>query len=215
MMKVKICGIKSERDLAVAINAGADAVGFITEVPVDSPRKITLSEASRLIARVPLFVTSVLVIMPESADEAINMIHAAKPTAVQIHNSLPFEELKKIRGTGVKLIKTIPVSIHADADMLIDLVKDLSGIADAVLLDTVLDGKTGGTGVTHNWELSSKVVLNAGLPVILAGGLNPENVKAAVQCVRPHAVDTASGVETDGRKDEMKVIDFINNARMT
>ncbi|KPQ45167.1 MAG: phosphoribosylanthranilate isomerase [Candidatus Methanoperedens nitroreducens] len=88
-MKVKICGIKSERDLAVAINAGADAVGFITEVPVDSPRKITLSEASGLIAHVPLFVTSVLVIMPESADEAINMIHAAKPTAVQIHNSLP------------------------------------------------------------------------------------------------------------------------------
>ncbi|VVB51410.1 N-(5'-phosphoribosyl)anthranilate isomerase [uncultured archaeon] len=215
MMKVKICGIKSERDLAVAINAGADAVGFITEVPVDSPRKITLSEASRLIAHVPLFVTSVLVIMPESADEAINMIHVAKPTAAQIHNSLPFEELKKIRETGVKLIKTIPVSIHADADMLIDLVKDLSGIADAVLLDTVLDGKTGGTGVTHNWELSSKVVLNAGLPVILAGGLSPENVKAAVQCVRPHAVDTASGVETDGRKDEMKVIDFINNARMT
>jgi len=214
-MKVKICGIKSERDLAMAINAGADAVGFITEVPVDSPRKITLSEASRLIAHVPLFVTSVLVIMPESADEAINMIHAAKPTAVQIHNSLPFKELEKIKETGVKLIKTVPVSIHADADMLIDLVKDLSGIADAVLLDTVLDGKTGGTGVTHNWELSSKVVLNAGLPVILAGGLNPENVKAAVQCVRPHAVDTASGVETDGRKDEMKVINFINNARMT
>lgn len=212
-MKVKICGIKSERDLAIAINAGADAVGFITEVPVDSPRKITLSEASGLIARVPLFVTSVLVIMPGSADEAIDMIHASKPTAVQIHNSLPLEELEKIKETGVKLIKTISVSAHADADMLIDLVKDLSGIADAVLLDTVLDGKTGGTGVTHNWELSSKVVLNAGLPVILAGGLNPQNVKAAVQCVRPHAVDTASGVETDGRKDEMKVIDFINNAR--
>lgn len=212
-MKVKICGIKSERDLAIAVNAGADAVGFITEVPVDSPRKITLSEASGLIARVPLFVTSVLVIMPESADEAINMIHAAKPVAVQIHNSLPFEELEKIRETGVKLIKTISVSAHADTDMLIDLVKDLSGIADAVLLDTVLDGKTGGTGVTHNWELSSKVVLNSGLPVILAGGLNPQNVRAAVQCVRPHAVDTASGVETDGRKDEMKVIDFINNVR--
>ncbi|KPQ45168.1 MAG: phosphoribosylanthranilate isomerase [Candidatus Methanoperedens nitroreducens] len=90
----------------------------------------------------------------------------------------PFEELKRIRETGVKLIKTIPVSIHADADMLIDLVKDLSGIADAVLLDTVLDGKTGGTGVTHNWELSSKVVLNAGLPVILAGRPEPGEYKS-------------------------------------
>lgn len=214
-MKVKICGIKSERDLSMAINAGADAVGFITEVPVDSPRKITLAEASRLIAQVPIFVTSVLVIMPKNARQAIEMIHTAKPIAVQIHNSLPLDELYEIKRTGVKLIKTIPISINADAQMLLDLVKDLSGIADSVLLDTALNGKTGGTGVAHNWELSSNIVLNAGLPVILAGGLNPENVKAAVQCVRPHAVDTASGVETDGRKDKKKVIDFINKARMT
>jgi len=214
-MKVKICGIKSERDLSIAINAGADAVGFITEVPVDSPRKITLAEASRLIAQVPIFVSSVLVIMPKNARQAIEMIHTAKPTAVQIHNSLPLDELCEIKRTGVKLIKTIPISINADAQMLLDLVKDLSGIADAALLDTALDGKTGGTGVTHNWELSSNIVLNAGFPVILAGGLNPENVKAAVQCVRPYAVDTASGVETNGRKDEKKVIDFINKARMT
>jgi phosphoribosylanthranilate isomerase len=213
-MKVKICGIKTERDLMMAVDAGADAVGFITEVPIDSPRNLSLSVASQLIARVPVFVTSVLVIMPKNADEAVNMIYAAKPTAVQIHNALPLVELRKIRETGVKIIKTIPVSEHADTEMLIDLIKDLSGIADAVLLDTAIDGKTGGTGVSHNWELSGKVVLSAGMPVILAGGLTPLNVTEAVQCVRPYAVDTASGVETDGKKDEKKVIDFINNARM-
>lgn len=213
-MKVKICGIKTDRDLNMAVNAGADAVGFITEVPVDSPRKISISEASRLISKVPVFVTSVLVIMPGNADEAINMIHEAKPNAVQIHNALPLAELKKIRETGVKIIKTIPVSEHADTEMLIDLIKDLSGIADAVLLDTAIDGKTGGTGVSHNWELSGRVVLSAGMPVILAGGLNPANVSEAVQCVRPYAVDTASGVETNGKKDETKILDFINNARM-
>jgi len=213
-MKVKICGIKTERDLMMAVDAGADAVGFITEVPVDSPRKISLSVASQLIAHVPVFVTSVLVIMPKNADEAVNMIYAARPTAVQIHNALPLAELIKIRETGVRLIKTIPVSEHADTEMLIDLIKDLSGIADAVLLDTAIGGKTGGTGVSHNWELSGKVVLSAGMPVILAGGLTPSNVIEAVQCVRPYAVDTASGVETDGKKDEKKVINFINNARM-
>lgn len=214
VMKVKICGIKSEKDLSMAINAGADAVGFITEVPVDSPRKITLPEASHLIASVPVFVTSVLVIMPDSANEAINMIKTAGPSAVQIHNFLPARELGKIKKTGVKLIKTIPVTRDADAAMLLDQVKALSGIADAVLLDTALDGRTGGTGIPHNWELSSDIVRKADIPVILAGGLNPKNVNAAVKCVCPYAVDTASGVETDGKKDDSKVIEFIKNARL-
>ncbi len=213
-MKVKICGIKTEHDLTVAINAGADAVGFITDVPVASPRKITLTEASRLISKVPVFVSSVLVIMPENALQAVRMIHAARPDAVQIHNSLALSELVKIRETGVKLIKTIPMSWDSDADTLIKQVKELSGVADAVLLDTALDGKTGGTGIPHNWEISSKVVMNASIPVILAGGLKPENVREAARCVRPYAVDTASGVEIGGKKDEKKVLDFIRNARM-
>jgi phosphoribosylanthranilate isomerase len=211
-MKVKICGIKSERDLVMALNAGADAVGFITEVPVDSPRKISLAEASRLISKVPVFVASVLVIMPENAEQAVHMIQTARPAAVQIHNTLGIPELKKIKETGVKLIKTIPVS--ADSMTLIKQVSGLRGIADAVLLDTVLDGKSGGTGVPHNWEISSEIVLRSGMPIILAGGLKPENVTDAIRTVRPYAVDTASGVETDGRKDEKKVMAFIKNARM-
>jgi phosphoribosylanthranilate isomerase len=213
-MKVKICGIKTERDLVMALNAGTDAVGFITEVPVDSPRKISLAEASRLISKVPVFVASVLVIMPENAEQAVRMIQTARPAAVQIHNALGIPELKKIKETGVKLIKTIPVSQQADAVTLIKQVRELHGIADAVLLDTVLDGNSGGTGVTHNWEISSEIVLHSGMPVILAGGLKPGNVTDAIRTVRPYAVDTASGVETDGRKDEKKVMAFIKNARM-
>jgi phosphoribosylanthranilate isomerase len=213
-MKVKICGIKTEHDLAVAINSGADAVGFITDVPVDSPRKITLTEASRLISKVPIFTTTVLVIMPENAHQAVRMVQVARPVAVQIHNALPLSELVKIRKTGVRLIKTIPVYRDAQADLLLKQIKELFGVADAVLLDTSLEGRTGGTGVAHNWEVSSTVVMNAGIPVILAGGLKPENVGEAVRCVCPYAVDTASGVETGGKKDEMKVMDFMNNARM-
>ena len=213
-MKVKICGIKSDRDLNMAINAGADAVGFITEVPVDTPRKLSISEASRLISKVPVFITSVLVIMPETAEQAINMIKTAKPSAVQVHNDMALPELKQIKETGVKLIKTIAVSQDSEAEALIKKIRELSGIAEAVLLDTAVDGKTGGTGAQHNWEISSEVVLHAGMPVILAGGLNPENVIAAVRTVRPYAVDTASGVETDGKKDEKKVTAFINNSRI-
>jgi phosphoribosylanthranilate isomerase len=213
-MRIKICGIKSERDLAMVVNAGVEAVGFITEVPVDSPRKISISEASRLISKVPVFVTSVLVIMPKNADEAIRMINEAKPTAVQIHNALPLADMRMIRETGAKIIKTILVSERADTKTLIDQINRFSGIADAVLLDTAVGGKTGGTGVSHNWELSGKLVLGASMPVILAGGLNSSNVSEAIQCVHPYAVDTASGVETNGKKDERKIIDFINKARM-
>ncbi|SNQ61824.1 phosphoribosylanthranilate isomerase [Candidatus Methanoperedens nitratireducens] len=213
-MKVKICGIKTERDLGMALNAGTDAVGFITEVPVDSPRKISLAEASRLVLKVPVFVASVLVIMPENAEQGVRMIQAARPTAVQIHNTLGIQELKKIKETGVKLIKTIHVSQQADALTLIKQVSELHGIADAVLLDSMRDGNSGGTGVPHNWEISSEIALHSGMPVILAGGLKPENVTDAIRTVRPYAVDTASGVETDGRKDEKKVMAFIKNARM-
>lgn len=213
-MKVKICGIRNIAELTMALNAGADAVGFITEVPVDSPRKISLAEASVLISKVPVFVTSVLVIMPENAEQAIGMIQAARPMAVQIHNTLSPRELKKIKGMNVKVIKTIPVPQNAENETLMAQVRELDGIADAVLLDTSLDGKAGGTGATHNWDISSRVVLDTRMPVILAGGLNPENVSLAVRSVRPYAVDTASGVETGGRKDEKKVIDFIKNARL-
>ncbi len=213
-MKVKICGIRNTAELSMAVNGGADAVGFITEVPVDSPRKISLAEASILISKVPVFVTSVLVIMPENAEQAIGMMQAARPSAVQIHNTLSLRELKRIKGPGMKLIKTISVPQDADPETLLRQTRDLLGIADAVLLDTALAGKTGGTGATHNWEISSMIVLEAGMPVILAGGLNAENVSYAVRSVRPYAVDTASGVETGGRKDERKVKDFIKNARM-
>ncbi len=212
-MKVKICGIRNERDLAVALNAGADAVGFITDVPVDSPRKISLPEASKLISKVPVFVTSVLVIMPENAEQAIKMIHAAEPAAVQIHNVMELSELKKIKGTGVKLIKTLNVSPGTELNDLIKQAGRLKGTVDALLLDTAVEGKSGGTGLAHNWDLSSELVLHAGMPVILAGGLNPENVRDAVKIVRPYAVDTASGVETDGRKDEKKILAFIDNSK--
>jgi phosphoribosylanthranilate isomerase len=212
-MRVKICGIKNSIDLSIALKAGADAVGFITDVPVETPRKLSLEDASGLISEVPVFVTSVLVIMPQDAEEAIRMIGASGPAAVQIHNELPVSELYRIRETGVKIIKTIPIAEGADPEILIEQIKRLEGVADAVLLDTALDGKTGGTGVPHNWEVSSRIVLSTKLPVILGGGLNPENVGKAVRSVRPYAVDVASGVEKGGKKNERKVIDFINNAR--
>lgn len=212
-MKVKICGIKSESELTFALNAGVDAVGFITDVPVDTPRKINLELAASLISKVPVFVTSVMVIMPENADIAIDMIQKAQPSAVQVHNDLDITELVKIKGSGINLIKTIKVSQDSTPDEILKQVDALKGVADAVLLDTAIGGKTGGTGVTHNWDISAEVIRRSSIPIILAGGLIPENVGEAVQTVCPYAVDTASGVETGGTKDKNKVTEFIRNAK--
>ena len=212
-MKVKICGIKSESELELALNTGADAVGFITDVPVDTPRKIGLELATNLISKVPIFVTSVMVIMPENADIAIDMIQKAQPSAVQVHNDLDITELMKIKNSGIKLIKTIQVSQDSSPDEILKQVDALKGVADAVLLDTAVGGKTGGTGVTHNWDVSAEVIRRSSIPIILAGGLIPENVGEAVRTVYLYAVDTASGVETNGIKDEKKVTEFIRNAK--
>ncbi|MFQ6062126.1 MAG: hypothetical protein ACE5J9_02995 [Methanosarcinales archaeon] len=87
-------------------------------------------------------------------------------------------------------------------------------VADAILLDTSVGGRSGGTGITHDWNLSAEIVRKYSLlPIILAGGLNPNNVENAIKVVKPYAVDTASGVETKGVKDEVKVKEFIKKAR--
>ncbi|MCD6207727.1 MAG: phosphoribosylanthranilate isomerase [Methanosarcinales archaeon] len=221
--RTKICGNRNPEDLDYAIACGADAVGFITDVPVKSPRKIDSETAKDLIKRVPVFVDSVIVIMPEDLDSAVALIRKTRPTVVQIHNDLPDAELAKLASTvdPVKLIKTIAIPDGAGpeiADRVISRIHKLTGIADAILLDTSTTSRTGntstgarsgGTGKVHDWRISAEIVRRSRLPIILAGGLTPDNVSDAIRKVCPYAVDTASGVETDKRRDCDKVKRFI------
>ncbi|MCL7411849.1 MAG: phosphoribosylanthranilate isomerase [Methanosarcinaceae archaeon] len=224
--RVKICGMKSHADVKLAINCGADAVGFITDVPVETPRKIDLNTAAELISRVPIFVDTVLVIMPDDAKHALEMIETAKPDVVQIHNNFAVDELEIIRkNTATGIVKTIsiPVNTRGTADTIDAVVKQINdltdrGLVDGILLDSSAPGKVGGTGAVHDWSVSRAVVEAVDMspvpvPVILAGGLNPDNVGEAVKSVLPYAVDTASGIETDGKKDEKKICRFIHEAR--
>lgn len=221
--RVKICGMKSQDDVKLAISCGADAVGFITDVPVKTPRKITLDTAAGLISKVPLFVDTVLVIMPDNARQALEMIEAAKPDVVQIHNNFAVDELEIIRNnTATGIVKTIsiPLNTKGSADTIDAIIKQVNNLTDrnlvdAILLDTGTAGKVGGTGAVHDWSVSRGVVEAVGLsvPVMLAGGLNPGNVRNAVKSILPYAVDTASGIETDGMKDEKKICKFIHEAR--
>jgi phosphoribosylanthranilate isomerase len=210
-VRVKICGVTREEDLAFAVAAGADAVGFLMGVP-SSPRNLTLERAKMLLRQVPIFVDSVAVTAPQSINGLAEICEGLKPKAIQIHGKKNFDasEIRE-RIKDTRLIKTIYVTKDALNKTVIEDLKTF----DAVLLDSFTKGQYGGTGRVHDWKLSRQIKeAVAPLPVILAGGLKPENVKEAILTVQPYAVDVASGVELrPAIKDHEKIRAFVENAK--
>lgn len=210
-VRVKICGITREECLTWAVAAGADAVGFLVGVP-SSPRNLTLERAETLLRKVPIFVDSVLVTAPQSINGLTEICERLKPTAIQIHGKKNFDASEiNDRIENTRLIKTVYVTKDELSEKVIRYLKDF----DAILLDSFTRGQYGGTGRVHDWNLSRQITEDiAPIPVILAGGLKPENVKEAVQTVQPHAVDVSSGVELrPGIKDNEKIQAFVENAK--
>jgi phosphoribosylanthranilate isomerase len=209
-VRVKICGITRKEDLDAAAAAGADAVGFVVGV-ASSPRNLALEKAEKLIRQVPPFVKSVLVTVPKSIDE-FEKYEKLNPDVIQIHGeNLHAAASVRLKIPNISLIG----AVNANLANALDVVSRTAKIVDAVLLDSFADGRYGGTGIVHDWELSKRVkqVIHP-KPLILAGGLNPENVAEAVRAVEPYAVDVSSGVERQpGIKDHKKIIEFIKNAK--
>lgn len=206
MARAKVCGVTREADLDAAVAAGADAVGLLCDVPVESPREVSPRRAEELANVVPPFVTSVLVTMPDTAADAVTLADLVGADAVQLHGDLPPEDCAAVamdvRGPVLKAVS------HDD-----DL-EAYATSADALLVDSESEDGGGGTGCTHDWERTRAAVEGLDVPVILAGGLTPDNVTAAVEAVRPFAVDVASGVESeDGVKDPDDVRAFVERAR--
>lgn len=203
--RVKICGITRAEDRDVAVTAGADAVGFITDVPVETPREISSETATRLVRDVPPFVTSVLVTMPETVQEAVTLQQRVQADAIQVH------------GLSPEAVGDLSERVLADVIAAVDSTEaDLGAYAEAadmLLVDSTTEEGAGGTGKTHDWNRTRAVVSAHETPVGLAGGLVPENVREAVETVEPFAVDTASGVErAGGIKDHDAVRAFVGNA---
>lgn len=201
MMRVKVCGFTDEGDLAAAVTAGVDAVGLIAGVTVETPREIPLTEASRLAETVPPLVSTVLVTMPADVGEARDRIEQVEPDAVQVHGLDP-EAIASLVDAPADVIAAVdPIDTDLDA---------YAGAADALLVDSIDAEGGGGTGETHDWVRTREIVNTLDVPVVLAGGLTPDNVTEAVETVDPFAVDVASGVEReDGRKDHDAVEQFV------
>lgn len=199
---VKICGITRVEDALAAVRAGAYAIGLIFYAP--SPRCVGLDRARAIVRQLPPFVTPVGVFVDPQPQE----VHAVL-AAVPIH-LLQFSGSEKpdfCRQFGRPYVKGVHMRPGTD---LLQYARDYHDAA-ALLLDTFVEGLHGGSGKAFDWSLIPR---GLPLPVILSGGLTPENVTEAVRCARPDAVDVASGVESaKGVKDAAKIAAFIEGVR--
>ncbi len=210
MTRIKICGITQLTDAAAAIEAGADALGFVF---ADSPRRITPGAARDIIRQIPPFVQTVgvFVVDPASAEERGRIERTADTCGfgvIQLHCGYSADLTRALRDR--RLVLGARVRDRASLE-------SIPGIEDAcgLLLDTHVDGVAGGTGRTFDWSLAVEAK-KLGKPVIMSGGLTPENVARAIETAHPYAVDVSSGVESSpGRKDPERVREFIERARST
>jgi len=205
--RVKICGITREEDRTAAVEAGADAVGFVADVPIETPRELSSERARSLVSGVSPLVTSVLVTMPDSVQDAVSLQDRVGADVVQIHGGLSPEHLG---GLASRIDAHLVATVDADQND----IDEYAAATDAILVDSSDDHGAGGTGETHDWSLTREHVERLDTPVILAGGLTADNVAEAIEIAGPFAVDTSSGVEhEEGRKDHDAIQAFVDAAR--
>ena len=200
--RVKICGITRVEDARAAAESGADAIGLVFYAP--SPRCVSVDAARAIIAAVPPFVTVVGLFVDPAAEQVEAVLRGCAINLLQFHGDEPPDFCAAFRLPYIKAAR-----VRAGAD----LVQSLSPYSDAQgwLLDAYHDRLYGGTGASFDWGLIPPQLAR---PVILSGGLTPENVGAAVRQVRPWAVDVSSGVEAaKGIKDAAKIAAFITGVR--
>lgn len=192
MTKVKICGLTTKEAVEAAVNSGADYIGFVF---AKSKRQVGIKQASHLAQFIPKTVQKVGVFVSPTLMELQEAIVKIPLDLVQIHGEFSDEDFEKL---DVPSIRAIPVE---------KTLEEIETKADFLLFDAPLAG----SGKTFDWELLKDE--NIEKPYFLAGGLTVDNVKQAITFFRPYAVDVSSGVETDGKKDLLKIMRFIESVK--
>ena len=199
--KIKICGITNIEDALFAAEAGADALGFVFYEK--SPRYVSSETVKKIVSMLPPFVTTVGLFVNAGGEVIETTVRLSGINVIQLHGDETPEECGFAPHPVIKAVR----------------VKDAGSLAgvekypvSALLLDAWNDQQYGGTGESFNWQLARN--LTGQLPIILAGGLNPDNVAEAIRVVAPYAVDVSSGVEiSPGKKDHDKIRKFIQQVR--
>jgi phosphoribosylanthranilate isomerase len=217
VIRVKICGITNVQDARVAVEAGADALGFI--FVEDTPRFVTPEQVAPIVRRLPPFVTPVGVFWDHPAGHVKAVAEACGLRALQFHGDEPPEDLADYTLPVIKTVKMPPASTleglpeYRARDM-VQLLR-YRDVAAAILLDSAVRWSEGEAREPLEWALARTLVSQGGpTRIILSGGLTPDTVGRAIAVVRPYAVDVNSGVEASpGRKDPDKVRRFVEEAR--
>lgn len=196
--RVKICGITNVEDAREVVSSGAYAIGLVFYEP--SPRAVTVTQAVEIASAVPAFVSIVALFVNANKSLVEEVMRLVRPSLLQFHGDETPTECESYQHDFIKAIR-----VNHDTN-LIQYAKDFKS-AKGLLLDTYTKGVPGGTGLSFDWNLIPE---NMPMPVILAGGLDVENVSIAVEQVKPFAVDVSGGVEhSKGKKDPAKIKAFM------
>ncbi len=201
-VRSKICGITRVEDALAAVAAGADAIGLVFYPP--SPRAVSIQQAAAILAALPPFVSSVGLFVDMPRENLQSLLDQLPLDLLQFHGDESADDCRGYARPYIKALRMRPG---------IDLQAEMAQYADArgILLDTYVEGVPGGTGAAFDWK---QVPQEGGLPIILAGGLHPDNVAQAIACARPYAVDVSGGVElAKGIKDPMRMAAFVQAVR--
>ena len=214
-MYVKICGVRRQEDALLAAELGADAIGLLVGQKHTSPDFIFTTVAKDIARALPPSVEAVLVTHVEDLDELERLLQQSEIRTIQLHSEIAPSSVERLRGRlpHLKIFKSVSV-ISADS---VAYPEAFAKLVDGFVLDSinVATDQVGGTGKTHDWSVSRQIVIRyPEVPIILAGGLNSENVRSAIERVRPFGVDVNSGTKAaDGFKDPRKMEAFIAQAK--
>lgn len=210
---VKICCINSIREARTAIESGASAIGLVARMP-SGPGPIADELIRQIAAIIPPPVATFMLTCETDAEQIIAHHRRTNTNTIQLVDLLTrgtYRELKEAL-PAVRIVQVVHILDESSVEYALRVAPEV----DALLLDSGNPGlkikELGGTGRVHNWKLSRKIRDNSNTPVFLAGGLNSENVKQAIEEVAPFGIDVCSGVRTDGRLDILKLGDFMKNA---
>lgn len=210
MIRVKICCILTVEEMRAAVRAGASAVGLVGHMP-SGPGVISDNTIAEIASKTPPPVATFLLTSETDSKKIIEHQERVRTSTIQIVDRMKTGSYQEIRTAlpGIKIVQVIHV---ADESSVEEAVRCSAGV-DALLLDSgnpdLAVKELGGTGRTHNWRLSRTICESVSVPVFLAGGLNPDNVRRAIETVEPFGVDVCSGVRSDGKLDLQKVDAFI------